>query len=113
MASRKMITAVEAAKLSLLVHVFVRILMFVSRNLATADPCVIPLSVSLCVVSVFACCSGFYCINQPYMLKIWLFIALISESGGVRVIIFDNNCSCLNTALHSQFTLLRQLHLPD
>lgn len=49
MASRKMITAVAAAKHFTLVHVFVQILMFWSRNLVTAEQCVILFYLCLCV----------------------------------------------------------------
>lgn len=44
-----MITAVAAAKQCMSVRVFVQILMFSSWNLVTAEQCVIPLFVSLCV----------------------------------------------------------------
>lgn len=74
-----MITAVAEAKHFMHVHVFVQILMFLSWNLVTAEQCVIHficvLCVCVCAVSVFTCCSRFYCTLQPYILDMAVYCA--------------------------------------
>lgn len=54
-----------------------------------AEQCVIPLLVSLCAHFLYLHVCSWFLLHAPAIhFRIWLFIALIRKSEGVRVIIF-------------------------